>query len=385
MLHSLPSGKSGATNSPSADAVAALPKAHLDFGKVALLLNRNARRVSDRLARRMERIVGIEHLFYSRSLDDAEMFAREIVQRGYGTVVCGGGDGTLIHAVNLVQRYVAQSNHWRAERWRRHGERQALLQTPRFAFLQLGTGNGMRRVVGSRDPLADLRRIVDFMPGLEYKLPLIESDGERFVIAGCGYDSLLLNDYNWLKKRTHSRLLKPFMHSVIGYFVALFARTLPRILLSSEGCLELHATNLGRAYYLDPRRGDAAIPINPGETLFEGRVGLIGVATIPYYGYGFRAFPFSNIMPGMMHLRLYRVGPFRTLAHLPSLWRGTYRNPHLVHDFLVENVHIACAKPFPFQHSGDDQGLRAELQFHLADEGLRLLDFYRSQPHGELP
>ena len=56
--------------------------------------------------------------------------------------VCGGGDGTLVRAYNLVQRYVDESNGWRQERYRRFGEVQNRLQTPRFAFLSLGTGNG---------------------------------------------------------------------------------------------------------------------------------------------------------------------------------------------------------------------------------------------------
>src|SRR5262245_234424 len=94
-------------------ALSRLPVAQPDPTRIAVLLNRNARRVSDGLARRMERIVGGDNFFYSKSLEEAESFAREIVQRGYGTVVCGGGDGTLCRSVNLIHRYVEEANQWR--------------------------------------------------------------------------------------------------------------------------------------------------------------------------------------------------------------------------------------------------------------------------------
>ena len=50
--------------------------------KVAVLLNRNARLVTDKLVRQMERLVGSEHVYYSRTLDEAEAFTREIIQKG---------------------------------------------------------------------------------------------------------------------------------------------------------------------------------------------------------------------------------------------------------------------------------------------------------------
>lgn len=357
-------------------APADLPRALVDPSRVAVLLNRNARRVTDKLAKQMERIVGRDNLYYSRSLEEAEAYAREIVQRGYGTVVCGGGDGTLTRAYNLVQRYVDESNAWRLERYRRFGEVQNQLGSPRFAFLSLGTGNGLKRVVGARDPLSDLKSIVDYAPGRTYEVPLIQQHGERFLFAGLGYDSLLLNDYNWLKKHVRGPIARPVIQSVAGYFAALFARTLPR-LLSQKRPLEARVTTLGTAYYLDPRRGDAVTEIEPGTTLYEGPVNMVGVGTTPFFGYGLKVFPFAGVAPDMMHLRVARLSPFKTLANLPSIWRGTYRNPAELFDFMVSNVRVELDQPFPFQHSGDDQGLAEHLHFQLADESLKLVDFYR--------
>ena len=46
-----------------------------------MLLNRNARRVTDRVMRKIEQIAGSENVYYSRNLDEAEAFCREIVKR----------------------------------------------------------------------------------------------------------------------------------------------------------------------------------------------------------------------------------------------------------------------------------------------------------------
>ena len=82
----------------------------LDPSHVAVLLNRNARRVTAATAMRAAEVVGDENLFDSHSLEQADSMCREIVQRGYGTVVCGGGDGTLIGTYNAIRRYVRETN-----------------------------------------------------------------------------------------------------------------------------------------------------------------------------------------------------------------------------------------------------------------------------------
>ncbi len=348
-----------------------------DPSKVAVLLNRNARRVTDRVARGLERVVGSDHVFQSRTLDEAEAFSREIVQRGYGTVVCGGGDGTLMRVVNLVQRYIDESNRWRIERYTRCGEKQALLKKPRFAFLKLGTGNGMGQVIGAGNPAVDLQHIVDYVPGRTKTIPLIEQEGERFVFGGVGYDSQILNDYNWLKARAHNPIFKAIMQNAIGYLVAILGRTVPRLVLGLAEKLEARVVNNGRAFYIDPRRGDFAEEIAPGETLFEGPARLISAGTVPFFGAGFKMFPFARLMPGMMNLRIGTVGPLRLLPVIPKLWNGTYRKPSGLNDFIVESVSIELARPFPFQHSGDAQGLRDRLDLKIADDSLEIIDLYR--------
>jgi diacylglycerol kinase family enzyme len=345
-----------------------------DEQKIAVLLNRNARQVTDVIVKRVERIVGRDHVYYSSSLEEAEAFAREIVQKGYGTIVSGGGDGTLCQAINMIHRYISESNRWRAERSERFGEEQTLIGTPRFAFLRLGTGNGIGSVVGASNALRDLKNLVDYLPGRTHELPLVEVEGEKCFFAGIGFDSLMLNDYNQLKEKTSNRFLKPILHSVIGYLVTLFTRTLPKALMGQAN-LKVRITSRGRASYIDPRRGDAVIEVEPGTTLYEGSAMFVGVGSSPFYGAGFKIFPFASMMPGMMQLRIGRLNPLIGVLNMVGLWRGYYRNPGMIIDYLVEDIHVELAEPFPFQHSGEALGLRQNINFKVADEGLKLVDF----------
>ena len=357
-------------------ALADLPLAKPDPARIAVLLNGHPATVTDRVARRLERVIGADHIFRSRSLDEAEAYAREMLQRGYGTIVCGGGDGTLARAVNLVHRYVEEANAWRLERYRRFGERQPLLVSPRFASLRLGTGNGLSGVIGSRDPVKDLQTIVDFVPGRVQRLPLIEMEGERFFFGGMGYDSQVLDDYYWLKARAKNPIMKALMQNVTGYLATVVARTVPRLILGRADVLEARVVNRGRAFFVDPRRGDFVEEVEPGAVLFEGRAHFISAGTTPFFGYGFRVFPFARMMPGMMSLRAATVGPLAALSHLPSLWKGNYRNATRLHDFLVEDVTVELERPFPYQHSGDPQGLRDRMDLRIADEQLEIVDLY---------
>ena len=376
MLTSVPQPAALARASLLAD-TAGLPIAPTDPNKVAVLLNRNARRVTDSLARRLGRIVGADNLYYSSSLEQAEAFARTIVQRGYGTVVCGGGDGTFVQAINMVQAYIEEANAWRVERYRRFGEPQTLLSPPRYAFLKLGTGNAVGRLVGAEHPTRDLTKIVDYLPRRVQKIPLIREGNDRFFFAGIGYDSQLLNDYNWLKSHTKNPLMKPVMHSVLGYFAALFGRTIPRIVAERGNKVEARITTIGPAYYVDPRRGDCSEPIEPGSVLFEGNASWVGAASTPFYGYGFRIFPFARIMPDMMNLRIANIGPFRVLKNLPALWRGAHRDPARIFDFLGNHIRVELSRDLPFQHSGDSSGERNTLEFVLDPEPLQLVDLER--------
>ena len=62
----------------------------------AFLLNQNARQVNDKMVKQLLEVVPQGDLFLSKSLEEAERFVQTIVDRGYGTVFTGGGDGTVV-------------------------------------------------------------------------------------------------------------------------------------------------------------------------------------------------------------------------------------------------------------------------------------------------
>src|SRR6266853_5033149 len=79
--------------------------------KVAVLLNANARNVSDDLKRELENFVPPEDLYYSRCFDDARGIARQVFDKGYRTVLTGGGDGTFVGYVNCLFEEAMQPRH----------------------------------------------------------------------------------------------------------------------------------------------------------------------------------------------------------------------------------------------------------------------------------
>ena len=359
-----------------------LPAQALDPKKVAVILNRNARRVTDRIYRRMSVIAGRDNVYYCQNLDDAERFAREIVQRGYGTVVTGGGDGTLSRAVNLVSDYIAEANRLRLNRYHKKGEFQSRLVLPRFVPLKLGTGNGLREVVGSSDPIRDLRSVVNFLPGRTQSVSMLRTEDGLSFFGGLGYDSMILDDYNSFRAELSNPLLKPLAGSIWGYAGAIATRTLPRMLRGGRPQLQARVTTKEVAYYVDPRRGDRSEVIAPGTVLYEGPANMIAAGTTPYYGYGFRVFPFAGIMPGTMNLRIVRLGPVRAVLNLFSLWRGHYRSHRGIQDFLATDVEIELDRPFPFQQSGDPQGQRDKVRMSVAPETVELVDLYQHRRLG---
>src|SRR5256885_5068107 len=113
--------------------------------KVAVLLNGNARAVTEQLRRELEQFVPPEDLFFSRSFEDARSIARTVLDRGYGTVLTGGGDGTFVGYVNCIFDEVARGQPHLFVR--ANGGSAAPLaashtfRLPRFGVLRLGTGN----------------------------------------------------------------------------------------------------------------------------------------------------------------------------------------------------------------------------------------------------
>src|SRR5690349_13672407 len=90
-------------------------------GRIAVVVNGNAKNVTAEVISTLDQILLGGDLFVSRSLDEADEIAKVLVARAYGTVLTGGGDGTFSVMVTKVF----------AEAMRQG------VELPRFGFLKL--------------------------------------------------------------------------------------------------------------------------------------------------------------------------------------------------------------------------------------------------------
>lgn len=314
--------------------------------KIAIILNVNARSVNPSTISIAEDMMGKENVYVTSTLEDNQEVAHTILDREYDLVVPAGGDGTLSSVINAIV------NAHRERIMNHDTSRKIEISTsttipktklPKFAFLPLGTGNGMGMLVGARvkggkkkkvqNILTQLKQIVQMSEQTHHHIPTVkcpmieitasssssfsnsntynettisslspkngqgEKPGQLCFFAGAGFDSLMLNDFNIVKRWSSNKpILKRFLGSVAGYFVALLIRTLPQCLIwgkhkqairitipksstmnqneneNADNCENIPNNNHLRkannkqvksnsTYWIDPRRGDTAIEI----------------------------------------------------------------------------------------------------------------------------
>jgi diacylglycerol kinase family enzyme len=339
--------------------------------KVAVLLNANARKVDARVVKALSHAVSEEDLFLSRSELDARRIVQSVLERGYPLVFTGGGDGTFMGFINEFLRQTEPRGRFAGR------------PLPRFGVLKLGTGNALANFVNASSTRGDgiLHDVVRARAGDvtgTRSLDLVMVDGQRTPFAGLGVDGKLLNDYIWVKENLGKGLFKRVMTGGGGYFSAVAFKTVPHYLTHST-YVECEVLN-GRtheAYRLGPDGSPVGAPVAPGEVLFRGKLMMAGAATMPFYGYGLKMFPFAGQQRGMMHLRLGQVHAASVLANLPKMWEGRWF-PEGLHDFYAKDVTIRFAKPMPFQIGGDAAGYREEVKLSVAPESVELMDFHGS-------
>ncbi len=327
----------------------------------AVLLNANAKQVTSRVRRALSGVVPSEHLFLSRDAREARAIAETVVTRRYGTVFTGGGDGTFVSWVNHIFD---------------DAERRAA-PAPRFGVMALGTGNAVAEVVGAR-PDAHVEELQRFLRGevpFYRRLDLVTCEGRRTPFAGVGIDAAILNDYNWLQHRLGRGGFARFATGVPGYGLAVALRSAPRQLLQRRPTY-CEVVNAGRvAWRLDAQGRRLGRPIERGELLYAGPCMMAAGGTVPYYGFGLKAFPFALSRPGTMHLRIATQIPVAALLmNLRRVWAGEFSHPGLL-DFQAEQVAFQFERPMPLQIGGDAEGWREELALAMAPRGVEVVDF----------
>jgi diacylglycerol kinase family enzyme len=339
--------------------------------RVAVLLNANARSVSDALKRELEHFVPPEDLYYSRCFDDARSISRQVLDKGYRTVLTGGGDGTFVGYVNCLYEQAQQPSVDTARGAFKlvplpAGE----ILMPRFGVLKLGTGNAVADYAGASGRrlgvVEDILRTRSGEVSVARPLHLIVHEGKRAPFAGLGIDAAVLNDYVSMKHHVG--------HGGFGYFCSVVGKTLPSYLLR-RGIPQVEVVNLGGpAQHLGPDGQPIGRDIEAGETLYRGPCKIAAVSTVPNYGFGFRAFPHALRAPGRFQLRVTAIGVPKILANLRTLWRGGPA-PAGILDFHCDKIAIRFDREMPLQVGGDAEGYRREVMFEMAERPLQLLDF----------
>lgn len=327
---------------------------------VAVVVNGNAKNVTQEVISILDQILQGTDLFVSQSIEDARVIAERVIERGYGTVLMGGGDGTFMVMVTEVVRAADRAGRPR----------------PRFGYLKLGTGNALAHVVGAtgqRRLAADIRRLKD--EAGSRKIGLVEVDELLAPFCGFGVDAEVLRDYAEVKAALSKTPLRPVAAGALSYVVSSITRTAPALLFRRMP--HCRVTNVGaEVLRLGGQGRVVGRPIAKGEVVYEGPARIVAASTIQFYGFGLRMFPYAEERKDRMSLRISTLGPAAFVANLRSIWRGEFQDPSHLLDYLVQAVRIEMDPATPFQIGGDVVDNRTEVTLRLSDRPIRLVDFY---------
>ncbi len=329
--------------------------------RIAVVVNGNARSVTGDVISTLDQILKGGDLFVSRRVEESADIARTIVNRGYGTVLTGGGDGTFTTVVTEVIREARRQDR----------------ALPRFGLLKLGTGNALSWVVGAskakgRGLAADIQRLRE--DAGSRPLRLVEVEELMSPFCGFGVDAVVLSDYATVKRQLGATPLKRFAAGPLSYVIASTTRSIPSYVLRRVPHCRI-VNDGADAFRVGSKGSIVGPPIPKGEVVYEGPSRITGLSTIPYYGFGFRAFPYAEERSDRMSLRISTISPIPFVLNFPAIWRGDYENPDTMIDYLVEAVTIEMDPPTLFQIGGDPQGPRARISARVTSP-IRLVDFY---------
>ena len=328
--------------------------------RVAVVLNGNARQVTGELIESFDQLVGSGDLFLSRSLDEAQGIALDIVESGYPVVLTGGGDGTFVQMVTAITK----------------GARSRNQEPPCFGLLKLGTGNSLAWALGAgtsrKGVIADLARLGHDSAHRDFRL--IEVQGLLTPFAGAGFDALGLKHFHEVRSvLRHLPWVGKRATGALSYAISIPTLTIPELALRPR--MEVRIVNRGAAERLDLNGQPSGAPIEKGEVIFEGPCIAALVSTIPYWGFGARVFPFADGRPAdRFCLRVVATSPLHIAAHMRSAWNGIYRDDKLI-DVYAEDIELEFNKPTAIEIGGDPAGMTDCMHARLHPEPVKLIDY----------
>lgn len=338
--------------------------------RVAVVVNGNAKSVTSEVVNALDAILDSGDLFVSRRVEDIEGIAKTLLDRGYGTILTAGGDGTFTVTVTAVV----------------HEAKRRGVSLPRFGLLRLGTGNSLAWVLGASKPgrgslttralSADLARLrADAGSRL---LRLVEVEGIVSPFCGFGIDANVLADYIKTKNAIARTPLRRYAPGLLSYAIAATTQTIPSYLLRKTP--HCRVINRGSDAYRIGSNGRVGAPIRKGGVVYEGPATIAAVSTIPYYGFGFRMFPHAMDRADRMQLRVSTAASIDFVKNFPAIWRGEWEDPERIFDYWVDAVDVTMDPPQNFQIGGDIRGLRSAAALALTDP-IPVVDYY-APPRG---
>ena len=324
---------------------------------ITVMVNLHARRGSEAVGGMVSRFLPRARLALTRSLDEARAFIAEQVRTNPPSLLlAGGGDGTITGLINML--------------------REQGVALPPIGVLPLGTGNAWARVTGAPKPAVALRQLAALgeRPPPLVPFSLVRLEDKVAPFAGTGWDAQTLQHFKDQLAQFPPGPLRQANAGLRGYMGALFTRTIPQQLFGKR--LEVKVYNTGAPALTVDEHGQV-VPLPGGDTgalLYEGPVGIAGAATTPEFGFSFKAFPFAQAAPGRLSVRVYAAGALEGTRNMFKLWRGKHPLPRM-YDFLVERLRMDFDRDVPYQMGGDIMGIRRSLEFSLAEESVRLVDW----------
>lgn len=332
---------------------------------LAVLINLHARRGTPAFAEKVRRLFPRAHIITTGSQAELEAYLRdEVKNRPPSLLLAGGGDGTITSLINTLLRQE--------------------LPIPPLGVLPLGTGNAWARVSGASKPWLALRRLAalgDGSPPLR-TFGLVRVEDHVAPFAGTGWDAEIISDFKAQLETWPAGPIRDAHRGLRGYLSAVYTRTAPRHLFSQPPRMRL--INLGdEVLGVDAQGRARPLPgLGNGSVLFDGRVGIAGAATMQEFGFGLRAFPFAQLVPERLNVRVYAATAMQGLRNVLNLWRGQHPLKDM-HDFFVTRARMEFDRAVPFQIAGDGLGDRTSVEFTLDPKSVQLLDWSRLPPPGK--
>ncbi|WP_394838497.1 diacylglycerol kinase [Pendulispora rubella] len=323
---------------------------------LAILVNANAKRGGRRIAAQLGRALPGARIRLTKTIDEIEGWLKTV--RDARCILAAGGDGTAIALLNAMHHVLPKND-----------------PLPIVGLLPLGTGNAWARSTGARK----LGQLVDVLAGLgpgtlpTRRFGLVECEGVLTGFAGCGWDAQILNDYkNQLDaaRGPGKRVAK----SVYGYLGAMLFRTTPKQLVSGRPHVLIE--NMGDEVYTVDSTGKVVKidGVGNGAVLYEGLASVAGCATVPEFGYGFRAFPFAERLPGYLSVRIYDRSALGAISNLHPLWHGAHPLRGM-RDWFATAIRMTFSRPMPLQIGGDAVGERQTVDYRISERTVDMLDW----------